>query len=51
MILRALRFHIEVSALEKSSKIWINGDFVDWDEAKIHVLTHALHCGTAVFEE
>jgi branched-chain amino acid aminotransferase len=41
---------IEVSALEKSSKIWINGDLFDWDDAKIHVLTHALHYGTAVFE-
>jgi len=36
--------------LEESSKIWINGKIVDWDNAKIHVLTHALHYGTAVFE-
>jgi branched-chain amino acid aminotransferase len=28
----------------------MNGEFVDWDEAKIHVLTHAFHYGTAVFE-
>jgi branched-chain amino acid aminotransferase len=31
-------------------KIWIDGDFYNWDEAKIHVLTHALHYGTGVFE-
>jgi len=36
--------------LEKASKIWMNGDLVEWNEAKIHVLTHALHYGTAVFE-
>jgi branched-chain amino acid aminotransferase len=32
------------------SKIWMDGELVDWGEAKIHVLTHALHYGTGVFE-
>jgi len=36
--------------MQKSSKIWLNGQLVDWDQARIHVLTHALHYGTAVFE-
>jgi branched-chain amino acid aminotransferase len=36
--------------LDKLSKIWLNGSLVDWDNAKIHVLTHALHYATAVFE-
>jgi branched-chain amino acid aminotransferase len=36
--------------LDKASKIWLNGKIIDWDEAKIHILTHALHYGTAVFE-
>jgi branched-chain amino acid aminotransferase len=36
--------------LDKSSKIWLNGSLVDWDDAKVHLLTHALHYGTAVFE-
>ena len=36
--------------MEKGKKIWINGQLVNWDEAKIHVLTHALHYGTAIFE-
>ena len=36
--------------LDKSSKIWLNGKVIDWDEARVHILTHALHYGTAVFE-
>ncbi|HME19303.1 MAG TPA: branched-chain amino acid transaminase [Nitrososphaerales archaeon] len=32
------------------TKIWMDGKMVDWDEAKIHVLTHGLHYGYAVFE-
>ncbi len=31
-------------------KIWLNGSLVDWDDAKIHVLTHGLHYATGVFE-
>ncbi|HXQ78901.1 MAG: branched-chain amino acid transaminase [Thermoplasmata archaeon] len=31
-------------------KIWFDGRLVDWDEARVHVLTHALHYGYAVFE-
>ncbi len=31
-------------------KIWMNGKLVDWADAKIHVLTHALHYGSGVFE-
>ena len=30
--------------------IWMNGEFVAWDEAKVHVLTHGLHYDTGVFE-
>ncbi len=30
--------------------IWMNGELVDWDAAQIHVLTHSLHYGMAVFE-
>lgn len=32
------------------SKIWMNGELVDWADAKVHVLTHALHYGSGVFE-
>ena len=30
--------------------IWMNGKLVDWHEAQVHVLTHALHYGSGVFE-
>lgn len=30
--------------------IWFDGEFVAWDEAQVHVLTHGLHYGTGVFE-
>ena len=33
-----------------TDKIWMDGEFVPWDEAKIHVLTHSLHYGLGVFE-
>ena len=36
--------------LEKSEKIWMNGELVDWDDARIHILTHTLHYGCGVFE-
>jgi branched-chain amino acid aminotransferase len=34
----------------KTEKIWLDGELVRWEEAKIHVLAHALHYGTAYFE-
>ena len=36
--------------MTRSDVIWMNGEFVAYDEAKVHVLTHALHYGTGVFE-
>ena len=30
--------------------IWMSGDYVDWEDATVHVLTHGLHYGTGVFE-
>ena len=36
--------------IEKSDKIWMDGRLVDWDDARIHVLTHTLHYGLGVFE-
>ncbi len=36
--------------MTRSDVIWMNGEFVPYDEAKVHVLTHALHYGTGVFE-
>jgi len=36
--------------MEDGGQIWMNGEFVDWADATTHVLTHALHYGTGVFE-
>ena len=35
---------------EGTDTIWMDGEFVDWEDAQVHVLTHALHYGTGVFE-
>jgi branched-chain amino acid aminotransferase len=35
---------------EKTEKIWMDGELVPWDEARVHVLTHSLHYGSGVFE-
>lgn len=37
-------------AIPKSDWIWFNGEFVPWDEAKVHVLAHVLHYGSSAFE-
>ncbi|MDI6801946.1 MAG: branched-chain amino acid transaminase [Thermodesulfovibrionales bacterium] len=36
--------------INKTEKIWMDGKFVNWDDANIHILTHALHYGLGVFE-
>jgi branched-chain amino acid aminotransferase len=36
--------------LTPTEKIWHNGRFIDWDDAKIHVLAHVVNYGTSVFE-
>jgi branched-chain amino acid aminotransferase len=36
--------------MEKTKYIWFNGKFVRWQQAKIHILTHALHYGSGIFE-
>jgi branched-chain amino acid aminotransferase len=36
--------------INKVEKIWMNGAFVNWDDAKIHVLSHAVHYGSSWFE-
>jgi len=37
-------------SLPTVDKIWMDGELVDWDKAQVHVLTHALHYGSGVFE-
>jgi branched-chain amino acid aminotransferase len=36
--------------ITKVEKVWMDGQLVDWDDAKVHVLTHSLHYGLGVFE-
>lgn len=36
--------------MEAQGKIWMDGSFVEWADAKVHVLTHSLHYGLAAFE-
>ncbi len=36
--------------LQKVEKIWMDGQLVAWDDAKVHVLTHTMHYGSGVFE-
>jgi branched-chain amino acid aminotransferase len=39
-----------MAELPKVDKIWMDGELVDWDKAQVHVLSHALHYGSGVFE-
>src|SRR5437879_5620007 len=36
--------------MQELDKIWMNGELVDWADARIHVASHGLHYGTGVFE-
>jgi branched-chain amino acid aminotransferase len=40
----------EAPMVEKLKKLWLDGQFVDWDDAKVHILTHTLHYGLGVFD-
>jgi branched-chain amino acid aminotransferase len=36
--------------IQATGKIWMDGDYVDWDEARVHILTPSIHYGWGVFE-
>ena len=36
--------------MEKTEKIWLDGEWINWDDANVHVLTHSLHYGLGLFE-
>jgi branched-chain amino acid aminotransferase len=36
--------------VEKAKKIWMDGELIPWDEARVHILTHTLHYGLGAFE-
>lgn len=37
-------------SINKTKTIWMNGKLVDWDDAKIHILSHVIHYGSCWFE-
>jgi branched-chain amino acid aminotransferase len=37
-------------AVQKTERVWLDGGFVAWDDARVHILTHTLHYGLGVFE-
>lgn len=41
---------VSAAAVKKTSKIWFDGRFVPWDEAKVHVMSSGLHYGFGVYE-
>src|SRR6202158_1866511 len=46
-----INLHAEIiMALKATEKIWHNGSWINWDDAKIHVLSHVVGYGSAVFE-
>jgi branched-chain amino acid aminotransferase len=40
----------DVSTMNVASKIWKNGEMIDWDDARIHIMSHVVHYGSSVFE-
>lgn len=39
-----------MSAFDEDAKLWFSGQFIDWKDANIHVMSHVVHYGSAVFE-
>ena len=40
----------DVSSMRIAPKVWRNGELIDWDNARVHVMSHAIHYGSSVFE-
>jgi branched-chain amino acid aminotransferase len=40
----------DVSTMKISPKVWKNGEFIDWNDARIHVMAHVVNYGSSVFE-
>ena len=40
----------DVSTMKIAPKVWKNGEFVEWDDAQIHVMSHVVNYGSSVFE-
>ncbi len=40
----------DVNTMKIAPKVWKNGEFIDWDDARIHVMAHVVNYGSSVFE-
>lgn len=40
----------DVNTLRIAPKVWRDGELINWDDARVHVMTHAIHYGSSVFE-
>lgn len=40
----------DVTTMNISSKVWKNGEMIEWDDARIHIMSHVVHYGSSVFE-
>ena len=40
----------DVNTMQIAPKVWRNGEFIEWKDARVHVMTHAIHYGSSVFE-
>jgi branched-chain amino acid aminotransferase len=40
----------DVATMKVSPKVWRNGEIIDWDDARIHIMSHVIHYGSSVFE-
>lgn len=40
----------DVATMKIAGKVWKNGELIDWDDARIHVMSHVVHYGSSVFE-
>jgi len=41
---------MKITSEDEKGKIWFNGEMVDWKDATVHVMSHALHYGSSMFE-
>ena len=40
----------DVATMKISSKVWRNGEIIDWNDARVHIMSHVIHYGSSVFE-
>jgi branched-chain amino acid aminotransferase len=40
----------DVSTTKIGAKVWHDGEFIDWDDARVHIMSHVIHYGSSVFE-